>query len=212
MLGENPRTVSLLLNHLGNTRPRAGRGLQAASSCFRRRGATCRSISPAKHCPRSKYLRRVAQGIVQNAGRLPRAPAQADPSDRVKKMAELIRLLDRGERTELLAALEEKDVETAQKVKELLYQFEDLLQIENASVQKLLGELDTKTLATGLKGATPAIQHKILTNLSKRAQDTLQEEIDLMGSVAKSKVEEARKAIVEVIRRLDERGELTMTE
>jgi flagellar motor switch protein FliG len=207
MLGENPRTVSLLLNHLDT--PQAGEVYKRLAATMRR---DVSFYFASQTMPPLEVLRRVAQGIVQKSRSLADAPAQADPNDRVKKMAELIRLLERAERTELLAALAERDSDMAQKVKDLLYQFEDLLQIESSSVQKLLGELDTKTLATALQGATPAIQHKILSNLSKRAQDALQEEIDLMGSVPKSKVELARKAIVEVIRRLDERGELIMTE
>lgn len=207
MLGENPRTVSLLLNHLDT--PHAGEIYKRLSSTMRR---DVSFFFASQTMPPLEVLRRVAQGIVQKSRSLADAPAQADPTDRIKKMADLIRLLDRAERTELLAALAERDGDMAQKVKDLLYQFEDLLQIENASVQKLLGELDTKTIATGLQGATPAIQHKILSNLSKRAQDALQEEMDLMGSVPKSKVELGRTAIVEVIRRLDERGELIMIE
>jgi flagellar motor switch protein FliG len=207
MLGENPRTVSLLLNHLHT--PQAGEVYKQLPATMRR---DVSFYFASQTMPPLEVLRRVAQGIVQKFRSLADAPAQADPNDRIKKMADLIRLLDRAERTELLAALAEKDGDTAQKVKDLLYQFDDLLQIENTSVQKLLGELDTKTIGTGLQGATPAIQHKILSNLSKRAQDALQEEMDLMGSVPKSKVELARKAIVEVIRRLDDRGELIMIE
>jgi flagellar motor switch protein FliG len=207
MQGENPRTVSLVLNHLDTA---CAGEVYKALTVDMRRDVSLHFTSQA--LPPLEVLRRIANGIVQKCRALSQTPPLTDQADRIKKMAELIRLLAREERTQLLAALEQKDAPIAQKVKDLLYQFEDLLQLEKTSVQMLLGELDTKTLATAMKGTTPAIQHRILTNLSKRAQDALQEEIELMGSVPKAKVEQARTAVAEVIRRLDERGELAMTE
>lgn len=207
LAGEGARTVSLVL-HLLET-ARAGEVYKGLTAALRREVSLQFASQPM---PPLAVLRRIAQGIVQKTLALSDAPAIAGAGDRIKKMAEFIRLLDRTERTELLATLDSNDAQTAQKIKDLLYVFEDLLQIENLSLQKMLAELDTKTLATALKGATPAIQHKILTNLSKRAQDALQDEIDLLGNVPKARVEQARQGIADVIRRLDERGELMMLE
>jgi flagellar motor switch protein FliG len=207
LAGESPRTVSLVL-HLLET-ARAGEVYKGLTPELRREVSLQFASQPM---PPLAVLRRIAQGIVQKTQALREAPPMPGAGDRIKKMAEFIRLLDRTERTELLATLDSKDAPTAQKIKDLLYVFDDLLQIENLSLQKMLAELDTKTLATALKGATPAIQHKFLTNLSKRAQDALQDEIDLMGNVPKARIEQARQGIADVIRRLDERGELVMVE
>jgi flagellar motor switch protein FliG len=197
----------LVLNHLN---PEAAGEVYKGLAAEMRREVSLLFTSQAM--PPLEILRRIANGIVQRCQVLGQAPPLSEQADRVKKMAEMLRLLSREERTELLAALEQKDAEIALKVKNLLYQFEDLMQLEKSSVQTLLGELDTKTLGMAMKGATPAIQHRILTNLSKRAQDALQEEIELMGTVSKAKVEQARMAVADVIRSLDERGELVMTE
>ncbi len=205
--GESPRTVALLLNLL-ETR-RAGEVYTRLPADVRRDVSLYFATQPI---PPAEVLRRVAQGVVQKFRALRDAGPAADQAERIKKMAELVRLLERAERAELLTALEGKDAAMAQQVKELLYQFDDLAAMENSSVQKLLAELDTKTLATALKGATPAVQHKVLTNLTKRAQDALKDEIDLLGSIAKAKVEQARKSVAEAIGRLDERGELMMVD
>ena len=82
---------------------------------------------------------------------------------------------------EVLAALEQNDAQTAAQVKEFLYGFDDLLLIEDRSMQKLLAEIDSKSLASALKGAAEAIKDKVRNNLSKRARETLNEEMELLG-------------------------------
>src|SRR5439155_9662637 len=123
-----------------------------------------------------------------------------------------LRGLERAERTEMLAVLEATDAELTGRVKAMLYSFEDVLRMENISVQKLLSEIDVKSLSLALRGAPPEIEEKILANLSKRAQESLREEISLTGAVPPPKVRAARDTLVEAIQRLDQRGELVLNE
>ncbi len=127
-------------------------------------------------------------------------------------MAGMLRCLEKTERTEVLTALDENEPETARRIKELLYQFEDLLRIHDRSIQKLLSEVDAKTLSVALKGATQEISEKVLNNLSKRAREALTEEMEFLGMVPIAQVREAQKALVDVIQRLDQAGELMMDE
>src|SRR5262249_8916764 len=98
----------------------------------------------------------VAPALVQTVARAGRRkcqlsgdqPRETSADDRFRKMADVFRMLERADRMEALTALEQNDAETAAKVKDLLYRFEDLLQIEDRSMQKLLGEFDAKSLAT----------------------------------------------------------------
>ena len=108
--------------------------------------------------------------------------------------------------------MQEQEPEAATKVKDLLYQFEDLLRIVDRSMQKLLSEIDSKTLSVALKGASEDILTKVLNNLSKRAREGIQEEIELLGNVQASQVRQAQKTVVDVILRLDQAGELQMQE
>lgn len=205
--GESARTVALVLNHLE---------VDQAGAVYKRLPAELRrevSLQFARQVtPPQEVLRRIAQGVVLKARRLEQTARPADESDRARKMAALVRQLDRAERLELLGALEEKDLVTAQRIKDQLYQFDDILLMENTSVQKLLAELDTKSLAVALKGSPPAIRDKILANLSKRAQETLTEEMELLGAVSGARLEQAKRGVVEAIQRLDARGELLMNE
>jgi flagellar motor switch protein FliG len=152
----------------------------------------------------------VARAVVAKGQFETSAEAPA-PDSRLRRMAGMLRSLAKAERQELLAALDAKDSAMAAGIKEFLYSFDDLLRIEARSMQKLLGELDSKTLASALRGAAEDIRDRVFANLSKRAKESLTEEMEFLSSVPQSQVEQAQKAIVEVIQRLDQAGELEMT-
>jgi flagellar motor switch protein FliG len=203
---EQPRTIALVLDALNDGA--AGEVYRRLPSEVRREVSLQFARQPAVH---PEVMNRIVSALVAQARKLAAAPAPPDPTARTRKMADLLRQVDRDERLALLVALEASDAASAQAVKELLYEFEDLLRIENVSVQKLLGELDTKTLAQALKGADEAIREKVFRNLSKRAQETLQEEMDLSRTVPPAVGAQARKTVAEAIRRLDEKGDLVMS-
>jgi flagellar motor switch protein FliG len=77
-------------------------------------------------------------------------------------------------------------------------------------MQKVLSEIDSKGLAVALKGAPEEITAKVLNNLSKRAQETLTEEIQFLGTVPPAEIQQAQKVIVALIQRMDQAGELVM--
>lgn len=202
--GEQVHTVALVLGCLPGER--AGEVLKQLPPEMRRE-VSLRLTRPGN--PNPLLVSRIVQAIVEK-GRTMRARTDTRADARYEKMAQILRVLEKTERLEVLAALDEKDAETAARIRELLYQFEDVLRIQDRSMQKLLGELDSKTLATALKGVSDEIRDKLLNNLSKRARESLAEEIELMGSVPSSQAAQAQKTIVEVIQRLDQAGEIVM--
>ncbi len=206
---ENARTVSLLMDCLE---------IEVAGQIYKR-------LSPAKRKEVSlrftqqtavgeELIKRIAQGVLKKCETLREAAVSpgAEQGGREKRMAALLRELERADRLEMLTALGESDAELTARVKALLYQFEDILRMENTSVQKMLSEVDVKSLSLALRGAPEDIESKILANLSKRAQESLKEEISLTGAVPAAKVRAARQGIEEAIQRLDQRGELIMLE
>jgi flagellar motor switch protein FliG len=205
--GEHTRTVSVVLNYLDT--PRAGAIMRQLSPEVRRE-VTVRlgqTVTASK-----ELLERIAQALVQKASAVAAAPAVPSEDIKIKRLADMLRILEKPDRMESLAALEESDAETAAKVKELLYQFEDLLRIEDRSIQKLLAEIDSKNLGIALKGTTDEIRDKVMKNLSKRAKESLEEEMEFLGTVTPSQIQESQKMVVDVIQRLDQAGELVMTE
>ena len=206
---EGARTISLLMNALD---------IDVAGQIYKR-------LTPEKRKDVSKQfpnqpvvnedlLRHVAHAVLRKCDALPATAVvgSEDPDARDKRLASLLRGLDRADRIEMIAVLEESDAALVARIKERLYQFDDILRLENASVQKLLTEIDMKSLATSLSGALDVIRDKLFNNLSKRAQDSLKEEIELSGKVPSAKVSESRKTIAEAIQRLDQRGELLLIE
>lgn len=202
--GEQAHTISLVLNCL--PAEKAGDVLKQLTPELRR-DVSVRLSRLSESSP--ELLARIVRALVQKSrGIAGKRDTSADA--RLEKMANMLRCLEKPERTEVLTALEEQEPEVGRRVKEMLYQFEDLLRIHDRSMQRLLAEIDSKTLSTALKGANEAINEKVLNNLSKRARETLKEEMEFLGMVPLAQVRQAQKALVDVIQRLDQAGELMM--
>jgi flagellar motor switch protein FliG len=205
--GESARTVSLILNYLDVEQAGAVfKGLPAAL-----RGEVSVQFS-VQATPQRQVLDRIAQALLLKNERLTEKPLFSEGQARWRKMADMLRLLDKPDRVEVLAALETKDAAGAAAIRELLYRFEDVLRLDNRSTQKMLGDIDGKTLAVALKNAAGEIVDKFMANLSKRAQDNLAEELELMRLVPKDQIEQAQKDIVAVLQRMDLAGQVTMSE
>jgi flagellar motor switch protein FliG len=125
------------------------------------------------------------------------------------RAAALLRSLEKAARTEMLDALQAEDAEMADRVRAMLYEFEDILRLTGRSVQKLLGEFDIDTLSSALKGAEDELVERVQSNLSRRARERLIEEMELASPDAAA-IEEARKEIAGAMGRLDAAGDLQM--
>jgi flagellar motor switch protein FliG len=91
-----------------------------------------------------------------------------------------------------------------------MFVFDDIKLVDDRGVQRFLKEIESKVLGVALKAASTEIKENIFRNMSKRAGELLREEMELMGPIRLSQVEEAQEAIVEVVRRLVEEGEVTL--
>lgn len=203
--GEQAHTIALVLNDL--PAETAGEVLRQLTPEMRRevsvRLSRLNGGSP-------ELLARIARALIQRSQALSGKRGDTSADAKYEKMANMLRCLEKAERMEVLAALEENEPETAGRIKEMLYTFEDLLRVHDRSLQKLLAEIDSKTLSVALKGANEAISDKLLTNLSKRAREALKEEMEFVGIVPLPQVRQAQKMIVDAMQRLDQAGELMM--
>ena len=125
-----------------------------------------------------------------------------------KKLASILRSMNRKNRFEILSKLNEDDPDSSARIRDLLYSVQDIQRLDNRTIQRLLGRVDTASLATMMKGAAPAMQEKILANLSKRAATSLREEMEFSGEVDENVRAEASLRMVRVMMELDEKGEL----
>jgi len=126
----------------------------------------------------------------------------------VDAVVNLINRVDRGTERNIIEALEEQDPELAEEIKKRLFMFDDIGGMDDRSLQRVLREVDLKDLGLALKGATEELRQKFFKNMSKRAADMLREDMEFMGPVKVRMVEEAQQKIVNVVRALEEAGEI----
>lgn len=129
----------------------------------------------------------------------------------VKAIVEVLNRVDRATEKGIVDALEVDNPELTEEIKKLMFVFEDIVMIDDRSLQMVLREVDTKDLSLALKATNSDVQSKVFKNMSKRAGDMLREEIEFMGPVKIRDVEEAQQRIVNVIRRLEEKGEIVIS-
>jgi flagellar motor switch protein FliG len=126
----------------------------------------------------------------------------------VKTLVEILNSVDRTTEKNILSDLEKTQPELAELVKSNLFVFEDLITLDTNSIQRVLREVNNEELVLALKGASEEVTSVLFANLSKRAAETIREDIEYMGPVRLSAVEEAQQRIVGVIRRLEDAGEI----
>lgn len=138
------------------------------------------------------------------------APQELTDAGGVKSVVEIINRVDRGTEKTIMEALEVQDPELAEEIKKLMFVFEDIVMIDNRSIQRVLREVESQDLALALKGASSEVAEKIFSNMSSRAAEMLREDIEFMGPVRLRDVEEAQQRIVNIIRRLEDTGEIVV--
>ena len=136
----------------------------------------------------------------------------ARPEQALRKVAVILRNLGKELRDGLLGAIKGKDDKAGEMVANLMIVWEDILLVADRSLQEALRGIDSKKLALALQKADDAIVEKIKSNISERAAATLDEEASLMSAPSKKDVEEAREEIVQVLREMNEKGELAFIE
>ncbi|WP_025765592.1 FliG C-terminal domain-containing protein, partial [Shigella flexneri] len=124
--------------------------------------------------------------------------------------AEIINLMKTQQEEAVITAVREFDGELAQKIIDEMFLFENLVDVDDRSIQRLLQEVDSESLLIALKGAEQPLREKFLRNMSQRAADILRDDLAKRGPVRLSQVENEQKAILLIVRRLAETGEMVI--
>ena len=128
----------------------------------------------------------------------------------VKAVADILNQMDRATESALLAKIEETDPKMADEIRQLMFVFDDLVLIDDRGIQEILKDISSDDLAKALKTAGEAVKEKIFKNMSERAVDMLNEDIEDMGPIRLSDVEKAQQTITQVAMKLEEEGKITM--
>ena len=144
----------------------------------------------------------------QRAARPPGGPPPRNGGTRLA--AGIMNGLGPDQKSLALAFIEERDAELSQQIKDQMFVFENLLQVDDRGIQALLREVASDALATALRGADPEIQEKMFRNMSKRAGEILKDEMEVRGPVRLAEVEAAQREIVAIAQRLAEDGTIVI--
>ena len=129
----------------------------------------------------------------------------------VDSIVAILNLVDRGTEKSIMENLEIQNPELAEEIKRKMFVFEDIGALDDRSMQRVLKEVDNKALSVALKGTTEVLREKFFKNMSKRAATMLREEMEYMGPVRVKDVDESQQSIVNIIRDLEERGEVFLS-
>lgn len=198
---EHPQTIALILAHLGAQK--SAEILQGLSQQKQvevvKRIASMEQTNP-------EVIREVEQGL---ENRLSDIVSQTfDKAGGVEAAAEILNLADRSTEKGILESLETDDPDLVEQIRRLMFVFEDILLVNDKGIQSVLKEVDNDDLALGLKTASEELKKKIFGNMSERAAQLIKEDMEYMGPVRLSDVENAQQKIVDIVRRLEDAGEI----
>lgn len=201
---EHPQTIALILCYLQPDK--AGQILSALSESIQAevayRIATMRNTSHMVVKEIEKVLDGKLSSVVKSDMKI---------IGGVPTIVDILNQVDRNTEKNITEGLEKEDAELAEKVKDSMFVFEDIITLDDVSIQRVLREVDTKELALALKGCSEEVADCIFRNQSKRAAAALKEDIEFLGPVRLMDVEKSQQKIVNIIRRLDESGEIVLS-
>lgn len=204
IMNEHPQTIALILCYI--QAEKSGQILSGLpidiQSDVARRIASMKSTSPAVVHEVEKILEKKLSSVVR--------PDFATIGG-INSLVQILNQVDRGTEKNIIEQLGKEEPELAEKVRSSMFVFEDIIGLDNASIQRIIREVDNKDLALALKGSSEEVGEAIYRNMSKRASGTLREDIEYLGPVRLVDVEKAQQNIVSIIRRLDEAGEIIIS-
>lgn len=203
IMDEHPQTIALILSHLPAQMAAAIiSGLPSDRQlAVVRRIATMSQTNP-------DIIREVEQGLEARMSSV--MSQQFATAGGVPRVAEILNVTDRNTERSLLENLAQEAPDLVEEIRRLMFVFEDIVKFSDKDIQAVLKNVETSQWAMALKGQNESIKEKILGNLSKRAADLLSEEMGYLGAVRSSSVTQAQQQIVDVIRRLEDTGEITL--
>ncbi|BBO56477.1 flagellar motor switch protein FliG [Cobetia sp. cqz5-12] len=199
---EHPQIIATIMVHL--ERHQASQILEHFSDTLRNdvllRIATFSGVQPAALQELTEVLSNMLSG--QNLKR--------SKMGGIRTAAEILNLMPGQQEEQVLEAMRHHDESLAQQIIDEMFVFENLVGLEDRSIQLLLKEIDNETLVTALKGSPEAIIQKFLQNMSQRAAEMLRDDMEARGPVRVSQVEAEQKSILQTVRRLADSGEIVI--
>ncbi|MHC4403655.1 MAG: flagellar motor switch protein FliG [Planctomycetota bacterium] len=203
IVDEHPQTIAVILSHVPPSQAAdiiGGLPAERQLSVVRRI-ATMEQTSP-------EIIQEVERGLENRMASV--MSQQFEKAGGVESVAEILNVTDRATERSLLENLTQEDPDLVEEIRRLMFVFEDIAKFSDRDIQSVLKNVESSQWATALKGASEELKEKIIGNMSKRAATLLLEEMEYLGPVRASGVEQVQQQIVDIIRRLEDSGEITI--
>lgn len=203
IIDEHPQTIALILSHLN---PNYGAQIVSGLPTERQLAVIRRIANMGQTNP--EVIREVELGL---ESRMSSVMSQSfENAGGVSSVAEILNVTDRATERSLLENLAQEDPDLVEEIRRLMFVFDDINKLSDKDVQTVLKNVEAAQWAMALKGASEELKSKILGNMSQRASQMLREEMEFLGAVRLSEVEAVQQQIVDIVRRLEDSGELTV--
>ncbi len=199
---EHPQTIALLLSHVpGHYAAEVLAGLEPDKQLdVIRRVASIGRTSP-------EAVNELEYGLEMRLSSM--VNQQHSNAGGVESVAEILNVCERSIERTIMESLGREDPELSDDIRRLMFVFEDISKLADRDIQALLKNVETAQWAMSLKGASQGLQEKVMRNMSSRAADNLREEMEYLGSVRVSEVESVQQKIVDIVRHLEDTGEIS---
>ncbi|MEW6199603.1 MAG: flagellar motor switch protein FliG [Planctomycetota bacterium] len=198
---EHPQTIALVLSHLP---PGMATDILSALPTERQIEVVSRIANMDQTSP--DVIKEVERGLEKRLAGL--VSERFERVGGVQAVAEILNMAGRATEKAILEGLEEDNPQLVEEIRRLMFVFEDIIRVNDKGIQAVLKEVENEELALALKTASDDLKKKIFSNMSERAGQLIQEEMEYMGPVRVSDVEAAQQKIVDVVRRLEDAGEV----
>jgi flagellar motor switch protein FliG len=201
---EHPQTAALILSHLN---PRKSSEIISSLPADSQHEIIYRLATMGKTSP--ELLRDIEEVIRLQLGSV--IGTELSVTGGIEAVASILNNTSRQAERSIMEAIRNRDPELANQIKSLMFVFDDLVHISDRDMQRILIEVDQKDLAIALRAASPELKDKLLRNISERAAESIKEELELMGPVRVSDVDEAQRRIIETAQALEEQEEIVLS-
>lgn len=201
IVNEHPQTIALILCYIQPDK--AGQVLSGLpveiQSDVAKRIASMKNTSPAVVHKVEEVIESKLSSVIK--------PDHAAIGG-IGALVNILNQVDIGSEKNIIESLEKDEPELAEKVRSSMFVFEDIVKLDNISIQRVLRDVDNKDLSLALKGSSEEVSDAVFRNMSKKAGAALKEDIEYLGPVRLVDVEKAQQSIISIIRKLDESGEI----
>ena len=201
---EHPQTIALILSYL---EPKHAANILANLPLDKQTSVIARIANMGSTSP--EYIKETERVLEKKLSTMNFGDQTSTGG--IDSLVNILNSVDRGTERHLLESLEETDAELVEEIRKRMFVFEDIVKLGNQAVQRVLKEIDNRDLAVALKGSSAEVSTVIFNNISSRLKDMIKEDMEFMGPIRVRDVEEAQQKIVNVIRQLDDAGEIIIS-